>query len=120
MTRGTTETCAFHQSGRVACFVQGNGRLIPSSFFFSDEILEKQKICETDHDEAKQNTEEKDSLGSNINEGSEGDNPVSSTADRSSRPDSEDENPASEKLATDGKAVLCVRRRDTRGTGPYL
>ncbi|XP_053530358.1 nucleosome-remodeling factor subunit BPTF isoform X4 [Ictalurus punctatus] len=71
----------------------------------NDEILERQKAHQEELDEAKRKAAEKDSLGSKVNEGSEGDNPASSIADLSSpRPDSEDGNSASDKLAADAPA----------------
>lgn len=71
--------------------------------------MERQKAHQEELDEAKRKAAEKDSLGSKVNEGSEGDNPASSIADLSSpRPDSEDGNSASDKLAADGKANCCV------------
>lgn len=78
--------------------------------FLPDEILDRQKVHQEELDEAKQKAAEKDSLGSKISEGFEGDNPASSIPDKSSpRPESEDKNSASDKLVVDGKAsVLCV------------
>ncbi|KAF4092694.1 hypothetical protein AMELA_G00023820 [Ameiurus melas] len=71
----------------------------------NDEILERQKAHQEELDEVKRKAAEKDSLGSKVNEGSEGDNPSSSIADLSSpRPDSEDGNSASDKLAADAPA----------------
>lgn len=71
-----------------------------------DEILEKQKAHQEELDEARRKAVEKDSLGSKVNEGSEGDNTASSIADlSSSQPDSENGNSASDKLIADGKAM---------------
>ncbi|XP_058266792.1 nucleosome-remodeling factor subunit BPTF isoform X2 [Hemibagrus wyckioides] len=71
----------------------------------NDEILEKQKTRQAELDEAKQKASEKDGLGSKVNEGSEGDNPVSSITELSSlRPDSEDGNSACDKLEADAPA----------------
>ncbi|MCI4385155.1 hypothetical protein PGIGA_G00047100 [Pangasianodon gigas] len=71
----------------------------------NDEILERQKSRQEELDEVKRKAAEKDSLGSKVNEGSEGDNPASSIADLSSpRPDSEDGTSASDKLVADAPA----------------
>ncbi|KAK3520498.1 hypothetical protein QTP70_024113 [Hemibagrus guttatus] len=71
----------------------------------NDAILEKQKARQVELDDANRKVAEKDSLGSKVNEGSEGDNPVSSTAElSSSRPDSEDGNSACDKLEADAPA----------------
>ncbi|MCJ8739357.1 hypothetical protein PDJAM_G00046330 [Pangasius djambal] len=71
----------------------------------NDEILERQKARQEKLEDVKRKAAEKDSLGSKVNEGSEGDNPASSIADLSSpRPDSEDGTSASDKLAADEKS----------------
>lgn len=80
-------------------------------FFFplQDEILEKQKARQEELDEAKRKAAEKDGLGPKISDGAEGENAAPSIAELSSSlPDSEDANSATDKLAADGKSVLCV------------
>ncbi|KAI5097436.1 nucleosome-remodeling factor subunit BPTF isoform X2 [Silurus meridionalis] len=68
----------------------------------NDEILEKQKAHQGELDETKPKAAEKDTLGLKVNEGSEGDNPASSIAEPLfGRPDSDDRNSSSNKIAVD-------------------